>query len=123
MVHAVGVLVAVAGIAAACGGDAPEPSPPAQSGREVAQKWGCASCHSPNGETRAGPTWEGIWGTTVELTDGRTVTVDDDYVTRSIREPDAEVVDGFAPAMPTFNLSDAEIDDVIAYIRSLGAAG
>jgi cytochrome c oxidase subunit 2 len=42
-------------------------------------------------------------------------------VRQSILDPAAKVVQGFAPSMPTYQgkLKDAEIDGIIAYIKSL----
>ncbi|MGH9032906.1 MAG: c-type cytochrome [Acidimicrobiia bacterium] len=121
-------LAVTAVIAAGCGGDNASPTDlgsgagddAADRGQDVAQQRGCSVCHSDNGDTGTGPTWKGIWGTTVQLDDGRTAVVDRDYVVRSIRDPDADVVDGFNPVMPTLDLSEGEIDDVAAYIESLG---
>jgi cytochrome c oxidase subunit II len=48
------------------------------------------------------------------------VEVDGSYIERSIRTPQADVVDGYSPMMPSLGLSQVEIDDVAAYIRSLG---
>lgn len=45
--------------------------------------------------------------------------VDEEYLRESIRNPNAKVVQGFAPIMPQFSLSDAQIEALIAYIKSL----
>jgi hypothetical protein len=55
----------------------------------------------------------------VELEGGGSVVADVDYLRRSIVEPDAEVVAGSSISMPVTNLTDAEIDGVIAYIEEL----
>jgi cytochrome c oxidase subunit 2 len=49
------------------------------------------------------------------------VTVDEGYVRESILQPQAKIVTGFPPTMPSFSgqISDQEIDEVIAYIKSL----
>ncbi|MGH9214870.1 MAG: c-type cytochrome [Acidimicrobiales bacterium] len=120
-------LAVAAVIATGCGGDNASPTglgsggsdDAAARGQDVAQQRGCSVCHSDNGDPGTGPTWKGIWGTTVQLDDG-TAVADRDYVVRSIRDPDADVVGGFNPVMPTLNLSEGEIDDVVAYIESLG---
>lgn len=89
-------------------------------GAEVVKSYSCTNCHSTDGSRGTGPTWKGIWGEQAELSDGRTLNVDDAYVRRSITDPSADVVDGFSPIMPTFNLSEDELDAITAYIRSLG---
>lgn len=95
--------------------------PTAEAGARAATTLGCATCHSPDGTRKLGPTWQGIWGQTVELADGTSVTVDGAYITESIREPNAKVVSGFSPLMPRINVRDADIASLIAYIESLQA--
>jgi cytochrome c553 len=114
---AAAVLVAVVGIAAGCGGDDDGGSGPpldaaAERGRQVARDEGCTSCHTDDGDS-------GTWGETVSLEDGRTAVVDRDYLERSTRDPDADIVDGFSPLMPSHDLSDAEIDALAAYLEAL----
>lgn len=129
-VVAAAVVVALVALGAGCGDDdggdglggagQPPLDGAAAAGREVAGDRGCTSCHTASGDDRSGPTWKGLWGSQVELEDGTTVTADRDYVVRAIREPDAEVVDGYAPIMPDVDLSDAEVDELVAYIEALG---
>lgn len=81
---------------------------------------GCVGCHTVDGSPRVGPSWKGIYGTQEELADGSVITVDDDYIRRSISEPAAHVVKGFtAIPMTAFALSDQENEDIIAFIKSL----
>ena len=56
-------------------------------GEEVYINQGCVGCHTTDGSTGLGPTWRGIYGSQEELMDGSVVTVDDDYIRRSILEP------------------------------------
>jgi len=79
---------------------------------------GCAACHSINGAAGVGPTWQGLFGSNVELESG-SVTADDAYLTESIKDPKAKVVKGFQPAMPVYPFSDAQIADIVAYIKTL----
>jgi len=75
------------------------------------------SCHSTGTDTKIGPPWGGLWGSEVELADGRTVTVDEAYLRRSITEPDADVVAGYPLSMPRVPLSDEEVDALTTYLR------
>jgi cytochrome c oxidase subunit 2 len=50
---------------------------------------GCAACHSVTGASGIGPTWRGLFGHEVPLTDGTTVIADEAYIAESIREPQA----------------------------------
>jgi cytochrome c oxidase subunit 2 len=114
-------LVAASAALTSCSDDpADQLSGPAAVGADLAQSYNCASCHSVDGSRSTGPTWDGIWGEQVELADGTRVEVDDEYVRRSITDPAAQVVDGFSPIMPTFDLPDDELAALSAYIRSLG---
>ena len=92
----------------------------AETGRQVANTSGCASCHGADGTGGVGPKFVGLYGSEVTLTDGSTVVADDDYLRRSITDPGAERVEGYAVNMPVTDLSDDEIEAVLAYIRELG---
>jgi cytochrome c oxidase subunit 2 len=81
----------------------------------------CKQCHSVDGSAGAGPTWKGIWGQTGHPTSAGPVTVDENYVRESILEPQAKIVTGFPPVMPTYKgiVDDKEIDAIIAYMKTL----
>ncbi|HYZ98263.1 MAG TPA: cytochrome c [Acidimicrobiales bacterium] len=115
--------VAVALLVAACGGDGDDDAgslpPEASRGRELVEASGCSTCHSTDGSDSTGPTWQGLAGAEVTLDDGTTVVADSEYLARSIREPRAEVVDGFSPVMPTFDFSEDEVAAIVAYIETL----
>jgi cytochrome c oxidase subunit 2 len=85
------------------------------------ERKGCNSCHSIDGTPSKGPTWKGIWGTTVDLEGGGKVVVDEAYVKESEFQPQAKIVKGFQPIMPTFQglLRPNEQDGIIAFIKSL----
>lgn len=118
-------VAAIAGLAiAGCGanGDSGPPlSPAAEAGREIMRTNGCAACHGRNGEGGPGPAFVGLYGSTRELEDGRTVVADEDYLFEAIRDPNAKVVEGYGFPMPGNNLSDEQIESVIVYIRELAA--
>ena len=81
---------------------------------------GCAACHSINGAAGIGPTWFGLFGRTERLTDGSTVVADEEYIHESISAPQAKIVAGFEnQLMPTYNFTDEQIADIIAYIKTL----
>ena len=103
--------------ASASGGDVPLD----EFGASVYTKRGCNACHSVDGSPSLGPTWKGLAGMSRSFTDGTTATADDDYIKQSILDPTAHVVAGFAPIMPSYKgiLSDREIEDLTAYIKTL----
>jgi cytochrome c oxidase subunit 2 len=95
--------------------------PLAEQGKALFESKGCLACHSPDGSPKVGPTLKGVFGSKVELADGSTVTADENFIRESIEKPQAKVVKGFQPVMPTFQglLSETELNALIAYIKSL----
>jgi cytochrome c oxidase subunit II len=90
-------------------------------GAKLFQQNGCVTCHLADG-TGPAPSLLGVYGQPVHLNNGQTVTADDAYVRESILLPRAKIVQGYAPIMPSFQgqLTDDQINSLIAYIRSLG---
>ena len=95
--------------------------PPAELGAKIYKEKGCNACHSLDGSKIVGPSFKGIFGHPVELQDGSKVDVDENYIRQSILEPQAQVVKGFAPVMPSFKgiLSDEDVTALVAYIKTL----
>jgi cytochrome c oxidase subunit II len=95
----------------------------ASSGQKLFQQLPCASCHKSDGTGRC-PVLEGMFGKQVQLQDGRTVTVDEDYIRESILDPKAKVAAGYEPIMPNFTglLSEEQIAQLVAYIKSIGGS-
>ncbi len=95
---------------------------PVARGEQWYQTFGCQACHSIDGVEGVGPTWKGLYGSTVEFDDGTSTVADDDYLYGSIRNPGAEIVQGYANVMPA-NIADAmtdeQIEDIIRFIESL----
>lgn len=95
---------------------------PVERGEQLATQFGCQACHSIDGSTLVGPTWKGLYGHEVVLSDGTTEVADDDYIHESIREPGLKIVQGFANVMPADigqELTDEQIQDLIEYIKTL----
>jgi len=89
-------------------------------GQQLFQQQGCETCHSGQPDAR-GPSLTGIFGQEAQLEDGRTVEVDESYLRESIVNPQAKIVAGYAPIMPTYDglLSEEQLSQLIAYIKSL----
>jgi cytochrome c553 len=125
---AVGIL-AVSLLLSACGDNAAPVSlpddPVVQRGADISAASGCAGCHSANGSKTSGPTFRGLSGSQVQLTDGRTVTADDAYLRLSITDADAEIVKGYPKGVMTAvmshgkKLSDDDVTALVAYINAL----
>jgi cytochrome c oxidase subunit 2 len=92
-------------------------------GQQLSRTKGCSACHGADGEGGLGPAWAGALGSTVTLTDGSQVVVDEAYLTRAIEDPQAQVVTGYAVAMPEQSLTPEEVADLVAYITSLSPSG
>ena len=96
--------------------------PPVDLGKMLYEKKGCNACHTIDGTPRVGPTWATKdWGKSVTMSDGKTITMDENYVRESILSPLAKARPGYPPSMPSFEgqLKQKEIDGLIAYIKSL----
>lgn len=93
----------------------------AEKGRDVFNNKGCFACHSTDGTKKVGPSLKGAFGREEEFADGTKGKVDENYIRQSVMEPQAKLVKGFPPSMPTFKglLSDDEVNALIAYIKSL----
>ncbi len=96
---------------------------PVSRGKELAEKNGCLGCHSTDGSRRVGPTLKGLMGSErTVVRDGQTVKVpaDANYLIKAIREPSAEVVEGYPAAMPPYpGLSDEDIKALQAWLDTL----
>jgi len=98
---------------------------PGAAGKLLTEQKGCIACHSADGTKIVGPSYKGIFGHKVTVdSDGkeREITVDEEYIKKSILEPDADIVKGFNKgSMISYKgqLSDEEIDQIIEYIKTL----
>jgi len=95
----------------------------AQSGMTLFQQLGCNTCHNMETQGR-GPNLVGLFGSQVQLEDGRTVVADENYIRESILFPAAKMVSGFRNIMPSWQgqVSEDQLNQLIAYIRSLNPA-
>jgi cytochrome c oxidase subunit 2 len=98
----------------------PAARPMHASGEELFTERACATCHRPDSAAR-GPSLQGLLGRKVLLQDGRTVLADEAYVRESILLPQAKLVAGYQPIMPTFKgqLDEEDLIQLIAYIKGL----
>jgi cytochrome c oxidase subunit 2 len=89
-------------------------------GNQLFEQLGCASCHQDKSGAR-GPSLAGLFSKQVALADGRTVVADEAYLRESILNPQAAVVAGYQPIMPTFKglVSEEGLLQLISYIQSL----
>jgi cytochrome c oxidase subunit 2 len=99
----------------------PATASPIASGEKLFRDLACSTCHTPGPQAR-GPALAAIFGKTVELQGGGTATVDEAYLRESIVNPQAKIVAGFQPIMPTFQglVTEEQLLQLIAYVRWLG---
>ena len=89
-------------------------------GAKLFQQHACNSCHRPDSLAR-GPNLQGLFGRQVKLADGRTIVADEGYIRESILNPNAKIVEGFQPIMPTFQglIGEEGVLQLVAYIKAL----
>ncbi|MBF0538743.1 MAG: cytochrome c oxidase subunit II [Nitrospirae bacterium] len=92
---------------------------PEEKGKKLTENLGCTGCHTITGESATGPTFKGLMGSSVTLIDGKTLTADDAFIKTKIKDPKSMQVKGFDLPMPPNNLSDAEIEAITAYLKTL----
>lgn len=94
---------------------------PVDAGKALFTAKGCATCHV--GASGLGPQLTGVFGATRKFQGGGEAVADDAYIRESILMPQAHVVEGYPPIMPTFQgqLSEENIMNLIAYVKSLSA--
>ena len=81
---------------------------------------GCTGCHSNDGSEGIAPTFKGIGQREVTVVrDGKEVTlkVDADYLRQALVKPNADMVKGYSPMMPSVDyLSPEEIEAIIQHL-------
>ena len=94
---------------------------PVEAGRKLFEQLRCDQCHKSTGEPGRGPPLENVFGSTVALRNGQTVVADENYLRQSILDPQAKLVAGYQPIMPTFQgqIGEEGLLHLIAYIKSL----
>ncbi len=83
----------------------------------------CLTCHSIDGSASVGPSLKGLYGKRQIVVDPngveREIRVDEDYLVRAIQDPGAEDVKGYPPVMPATPVSQAELREIIGFIKKL----
>ncbi len=99
------------------------PSHPVYHGYWLYKNRGCKACHSLDGKKIVGPSFQGSWGETVQLSTGESIAFDDQYVQESIYKPQAKFRSGYEKAsqMPSFEgqLSLEEVMSLTAFMKEM----
>lgn len=80
---------------------------------------GCVTCHSLDGSKLVGPSMQGIGTRAGSEVQGQSA---EQFIHTSIVDPNAHITEGYtAGVMPSFKdaLSDAQINDLVAYLLTL----
>jgi len=113
------VALALAGLLAGCGGGGTDAK--IEIGRRIYNNGGassvpCATCHTLDGTTLVGPSFQGIKDTAGTRVAGLSA---EDYLRESITDPEAYIVEGYSGQMYREYakvLSDEEIDGLITFL-------
>lgn len=94
---------------------------PADAGQLLFTTRGCTQCHKIDGTDDIGPTLNGLFGKKRVMVDRTEITAEENYIRESIVNPQAKIIAGFDPVMPTYKgkLKDKEITVIIEYIKTL----
>lgn len=99
--------------------------PPFVVGEELYSAKGCNQCHSLDGSSGRGPTWQGLWQNERVFTDGSKEVADAEYLHEAILYPNRDIVVGYNAVMPEYpGAKDSprtrrEIDAIVSYIKRL----
>jgi len=93
--------------------------PAASAGEQLFTKLGCVTCHE--GASPRGPALKEVFGSEVLLQSGEIVVADEDYLRESIMNPQAKLVAGYPPLMPTFQnqIREQDLFTLINYIKAM----
>lgn len=103
----------------------------ASRGQKAFQDLGCAACHAVSAgaaPAAAGPrcpNLSGLFGSRVNLAGGGTAEANEAYIRESILTPNAKIVAGYQPLMPTYQglVQEEQLLELVEYIKSLGTGG
>jgi cytochrome c oxidase subunit 2 len=95
-----------------------------EAGQRLFTDLACVTCHRTNASGQ-GPQLAGVFGSTVRLQSGASVVADEAYIRESIMNPQAKIVEGYPPVMPTFQgmVTEEQLMQLLAYVKSLSGAG
>ena len=102
--------------------DAPDGEHP---GLTILKQNACITCHSLDGSKIIGPSFKGVFGRQeTVITDGqeRSISIDEDYIRRSIWDPNADVVKGYNQGLMISykeTVTEEDLQKIIDYLKTL----
>ena len=93
----------------------------AENGEKLFRDLACINCHHLSDQGRC-PNLVGLFNQPVQLSTGEKIKADEAYIRESILNPNAKIVAGFQPIMPTFQglVTEEGVLQLVEYIKSLG---
>ena len=93
----------------------------ADNGKKLFEQLACNNCHREDNTGRC-PNLVGLFGQPVKLSGGNSVKADEAYIRESILQPQAKIVAGYEPVMPTFQglVTEDQILQLVEYVKSIG---
>ena len=93
----------------------------AEVGEMMYIKHACNTCHTIDGSRHTGPSFKNLFGLEHEMANGERLVTDENYIRESILNPQARIVKGYDPVMPTYKgqIKEEEIKALIEYIKTL----
>jgi len=97
-----------------------EEGPLSVRGERLFTELACNTCHVTDGSGR-GPSLVNKFGSAEQLATGESVMIDEGYIRESILNPQAKLVAGYQPLMPTFQglVNEEGIMALIEYVKTL----
>lgn len=93
--------------------------PNAEWGEALYTSLGCFACHSLDGTRGHGPTFTGLYGATRSITGAGQVEATEAYISESILNPMAKVVETFpAGYMPPYPVNAMQVESLVLFIKS-----
>lgn len=95
-------------------------------GKELYTSKGCSVCHTLDGTRLVGPSLKDLYRSRVKVTTSgkeREIVADEEYIRRSEFDPNADIVAGYPPVMPSSKglLSEDDVKAVIEFLKTLSA--
>ena len=93
----------------------------ADNGKKLFEQLACNNCHREDNTGRC-PNLVGLFGQPVKLAGGNSVKADEAYIRESILQPQAKIVAGYEPVMPTFQglVTEDQLVQLVEYVKSIG---
>jgi len=96
---------------------------PIDIGQLVYNAKGCNACHTLDGSSGTGPTWQDLYGFEFEYTDGSRIEADANHIRESIYDPGKYIRKGYDNQMASYQgrINTKEMNGLIAFMRSLSS--